>query len=103
MANTQSTLANIQKTTDITSSSEPKSQIELYPNPFSSSINIKVGNPDEILRITISDMMGKQVETIEHSAVSNLTSMGASLKPGTYVVQVYGVNWLKSFKVIKVN
>ncbi len=103
LANTQSTLANIQKTTDITSSSEPKSQIELYPNPFSSSINIKVGNPDEILRITISDMMGKQVETIEHSAVSNLTSMGASLKPGTYVVQVYGVNWLKSFKVIKVN
>jgi hypothetical protein len=103
LTNTQGALANIQKTTDITSANEPKSQIELYPNPFSSSFNLKVGNPDEIVRITISDLMGKQVETIEHSAVSNFMTMGTSLKPGMYVVQVYGENWVKSFKVIKKN
>jgi hypothetical protein len=62
-----------------------------------------VSNPDEILRITISDILGKQVETIEHSAVTNFITMGATLKPGMYVVQVYGVNWVKSFKVIKRN
>jgi len=27
--------------------------------------------------------------------------MGASLKPGMYVVKVYGINWSQSLKVVK--
>jgi hypothetical protein len=46
--------------------------------------------------------MGKRVEVIESPLTSDLRSMGASLKPGTYIIQVDGVNWLKTSKVVKI-
>jgi endoglucanase len=77
--------------------------IELYPNPFRSTISLKVNNPDNINRITVFDTMGHQVETVEHSAVKNLLHLGSFLKPDMYVVQVNEINWTKSFKVLKMN
>jgi hypothetical protein len=78
------------------------SALELYPNPFSSTFNLKAGNTDEILRISIFDMLGRQIETIEHSAIKSSLTIGSSLKSNIYIVQVYGLSWAKSFKVIKV-
>ena len=75
--------------------------IELYPNPFTSTISLKVNNPDDINRITVFDRLGHQVETVEHSAVKNLLHLCSLLKPDMYVVQVNKINWTKSFKVIK--
>jgi len=57
----------------------------------------------EVVRVTISDLTGKQVEVIERPSASGLMSMGASLKAGTYVVRVEGANWLKTSKIIKVD
>jgi endoglucanase len=76
--------------------------IEIYPNPFSSTFNLKVGYPGEILNISIFDMMGHLIETIEHSAIKSSLAIGASLKPNVYIVRVYGSSWTKSFKAIKV-
>ena len=75
--------------------------IELYPNPFKSTISLKTNNHDVINRVTVFDMMGHQVETIEHSAVKNLFDLGSLLKPNMYIVQINGINWTKSFKVLK--
>ncbi len=80
---------------------EQKFQITLHPNPFVSSFKLTIPNPDDILRIAIFDLVGRQVETIEHSAISNTMSVGASLKPGMYIVKIFGTNEVKSFKVIK--
>ena len=74
---------------------------ELYPNPFTSTIRLKIENPDDIDRISVFDMMGRQVETIEHSSINNSMDIGFPLKPNMYIVQVYGGNWTKSFKVLK--
>jgi hypothetical protein len=76
-------------------------EVLLHPNPFKSSFSMMVDKPEEIISISIFDVSGRQVETIGHSAVSNSMSLGASLKPGVYVVKVNGVNGVKSFKVIK--
>jgi len=76
---------------------------ELYPNPFTSTIKLKIENPDDIDRITVFDMMGRQVETIEHSVVNSSLFIGSSLKPSMYIVQVYGKDCTKSFKVLKNN
>ncbi|HEX6426568.1 MAG TPA: RICIN domain-containing protein [Niastella sp.] len=73
----------------------------LLPNPFKSSFNLKVSKPEEIISITIFDMLGRQVETIGRSAISNSVTMGASLKSGMYMVQVYGINGVTSYKVVK--
>jgi hypothetical protein len=80
---------------------ESKLQVQLNPNPFTSSLNLKVSRPEEVTSITIFDASGRRVQTIEHSAVSNTMSVGASLKSGIYVVKVNGVNGVKSFKVVK--
>jgi len=77
--------------------------IDLYPNPFKSTITLKVNHPDNINRITVFDMMGHRVETVEHAAIKNPMALGSLLKPDMYIVQVNEINWTKSFKVLKMN
>jgi aryl-phospho-beta-D-glucosidase BglC (GH1 family) len=77
--------------------------LKLYPNPFFSKINIQIDNPDKILRISIFDVMGNQLETLERSSLSKTITMGNTLKPDVYIVQIYGDNWTQSFKVVKMN
>jgi len=75
--------------------------LELFPNPFTSTFNLRVDNMDEIVSISIFDMLGKQVETIKYPANTGLTDLGSSLKPDMYIVQVNGEKWTKSFKIVK--
>lgn len=86
-----------------TATNATQSSLELYPNPFSSSFKLRGFKCGEILRISIFDVTGKQVEVINGSAGSNQVTVGASLKPGNYIVQVDCINMSKSFKVVKVN
>ena len=86
---------------EVALTNESKFQVQLNPNPFTSSLNLKVSRPEEVTSISIFDVSGRRVETIEHSAVSNTMSVGASLKPGLYLVRVNGVNSSQSFKVVK--
>lgn len=76
-------------------------QLLLYPNPFTTNFNLQGVNPGEIVRVSIFDVAGKRVKTIQISAGVNQVSMGAFLKPGTYVVQVDGINASRIFKVVK--
>lgn len=75
--------------------------INLYPNPFTSAINLKVNTADKIVGIKIFDATGNQVEKIEYPEAKSLLTLGSSLKPDAYIVDVYGENWNKTFKVIK--
>jgi hypothetical protein len=73
----------------------------IYPNPFTNSFNLEVSNPEEVLSVIIYDMLGNMVETFDNAVYLNEKSMGASLKSGMYVVQVYGSSRLQSFRIIK--
>ncbi len=75
--------------------------IEVYPNPFTTTLHFKIDHPNEIDRIAIYDLLGCQVEMIENSAINNSLIVGYALPPNIYVVCVYGTNWSKSFKVVK--
>lgn len=75
--------------------------LELYPNPFSSTIHLKIDDPNEIDGIKVFDMMGRQVEAIGHSAINSSVALGSSLNPNMYLVKVYGADWTKTFKVVK--
>jgi len=88
-------------TTEIATVEQVENQMSLYPNPFTSTFELKCDKPDEIVSIDVFDMMGKKVETIKGSAVSNSMTLGSSLSPNMYIVQVYGESWTKSFKIIK--
>lgn len=103
---TVTTLANgVQKltsgTTKIATTEQTENQVALYPNPFTATFELKFDKPEEIISIDVFDMTGKKVETIIGSAISNTMTLGSSLKPNMYIVQVHGTNWKKSFKIIK--
>lgn len=75
--------------------------VEFYPNPFTTTLNLKIENPYDIDHITVFDMMGRQVETIGHSPVNSLLAIGSSLNPSMYIVQITGKDWSKSFRIVK--
>jgi aryl-phospho-beta-D-glucosidase BglC (GH1 family) len=75
--------------------------MELYPNPFTSTITLKNGNTDEIRQISIFDMMGRQAETIKNPVITNSLSIGSSLSSGIYILMVSGINKTWSYKVVK--
>lgn len=91
--------AEAQVTSSVTSVNT--SGIELYPNPFTSAFNLKVESPDEIVGISVFDMMGRLVETIGRPSVNSSLALGSSLKPSIYIVQITGKDWSKSFKIVK--
>ena len=75
--------------------------IELYPNPFTSTISLKVTNPEDINRISVFNRTGHEVERVEHAAIKNSMDLCSLLKPDMYIVQVNETNWTRSFKVLK--
>jgi hypothetical protein len=88
-------------TTEIASVEKAENRMSAYPNPFTSTFEIKCDKPNEILSVDVFDMLGKNVETIKGSALSNSITIGSLLQPDMYIVQVNGEGWTKSFKVIK--
>ncbi len=80
---------------------EGNNEIHLFPNPFISEINMTIANPEQVEHIVVLDQLGRQVETIDHAAVKSIQVIGSSLKAGMYIIKVYGINKLQSFKVIK--
>jgi hypothetical protein len=60
-----------------------------------------IDNSDDIDHITVFDIMGRQVENIEHLTIKNSLTIGSSLQPNIYVVCVNGKNWSKTFMVVK--
>jgi hypothetical protein len=75
--------------------------IVLYPNPFSSAITLKVDEPNKINDISIFDMTGKLVESIQHSEITSSMSIGSSLKSNVYIVKVSAADGVKTFKIVK--
>ncbi|HLP04778.1 MAG TPA: glycoside hydrolase family 44 protein [Paludibacter sp.] len=89
--------------TDIQPGEDGSNNVLIYPTAFSTSFNVKIDKPGDIVNISIYDMMGKEVESVNSSSISEQMTMGMSLKPALYVVQVRGLDWKKSFKVFKRN
>jgi len=80
---------------------ERSSDVLLYPNPFTDVTNLTIDNPEQVTSIIVLDMLGKQVEIIDHTSVKNLQAIGSSLKAGMYVIQVCSAGKTQSFKVLK--
>ena len=78
-----------------------KNAMAVFPNPSASEFTLKVEKPDDVERIIVYDLMGKHIENIEHPFGKNSVTFGASLNPNIYVVQVYGADFAKSFRIVK--
>jgi aryl-phospho-beta-D-glucosidase BglC (GH1 family) len=78
-----------------------RGMINLFPNPFSSEINICLNKHDEIYKISVFNTMDARVETIEKSAFRNTMQIGTTLKNGIYIIKVYGTNGAEVYNIIK--
>jgi len=76
---------------------------QAYPNPFSSTFHLVVGDPASVDHIAIFDVSGRQVQFIGKSAVSSSMSLGGTLGTGEYIVKVFAGSGTQTFKVIKIN
>jgi aryl-phospho-beta-D-glucosidase BglC (GH1 family) len=86
--------------TDLEEADVQNNEILLFPNPFSSSFQLKIERPEQINRITVVDMLGNIVEIKEQGLTDSFT-LGSSLPAGLYSVQVHSASNTHSFKVIK--
>jgi len=75
--------------------------IKLFPNPFSSEINMTIAKLNKINKIAIYNIMGTRVETIDKPIIKNTMQIGSTLHHGIYIVKVYGNNGTEAFKIIK--
>jgi hypothetical protein len=75
-------------------------EVQFYPNPFISTINMKLNSPIE--QIQIYNLAGILIQTIFSEQKPNQTvEFGADLKRGMYLVKVVGSNSAKSYKIVK--
>ncbi|HVI44671.1 MAG TPA: cellulase family glycosylhydrolase [Chitinophaga sp.] len=88
--------------TTATIANSAATDLNVYPNPFTTAFAVKMDKLEKIERIAIIDASGKPVEIKVHPSASDLLSLGATLKTGTYVVEAKGRGWTKKCKVVKV-
>jgi hypothetical protein len=79
----------------------PSNGVLLFPNPFTSEINLRIDDPEQVTGVVVVDSMGRQMEVLHQAGIKNLQTIGASLNPGIYVVQVCSSNQKQSFKIVK--
>ena len=79
-------------------------KIQLYPNPFTDNASVIIsGKASETFQVTICDITGKVI--LEQSIVSNeKISIGQSIAPGVYVLNIKGNNneYKNSVKLVKI-
>ena len=81
---------------------ELKENVRVYPNPFSTGINIENSTSDPIKKITVLNLMGPEVKTMEFSEVVNAKIAVADLESGMYILNIHFENGeLTSQKILK--
>jgi len=75
-----------------------KSEIALYPNPFTSAITMQLGE-SKVKAIRVYNLNGALIQTI--LPVQQTMSFGNDLKAGVYLVKVSAEKKMDVFKIIK--
>jgi hypothetical protein len=62
--------------------------VALYPNPFNTTINLSLKNPELIHSIEITDNLGRTVYKLDKDAIANNMVIGEGLPKGTYYLSL---------------
>jgi hypothetical protein len=75
--------------------------VVLFPNPFVTSINLRIPNHELVNEIYIIDQMGRIVLTLDKGQISENIQFGTTLSPGMYIVKVVSEQSISTYKIIK--
>jgi hypothetical protein len=73
--------------------------IVIFPNPFQETINISIPNYINVKKITISNLSGRIMETIQPD--SETIRAGQNLPSGTYLVIIHSAKQNYAYKITK--
>src|SRR5437879_13269354 len=75
--------------------------VKVYPNPSISNFNLQTGGgTNEKIEIKVTDVLGHLVGNYKVTAGSSMT-MGDSLRPGIYIIQVKQGDTYKFYRAYK--
>jgi len=74
--------------------------IIVYPNPVNDKINI-TGVPQGIYKISIYDMSGKVINTLNKDVTSTIELNAQQLESGIYIIQLQNNGFIKNLRFVK--
>jgi hypothetical protein len=75
----------------------------VYPNPSSTAFNFEVESAlDDEISITLFDMTGKKINTVDHVFPYQIVNLGSELASGIYLAKVKQGDIVKTIKISKV-
>ena len=81
---------------------ELKSNLRIYPNPFTNSVSIENSNTKAMNRVEIIDLLGQKIKTIERYEMTSNEINVSSINPGMYILNVHFENGrMISQKIVK--
>ena len=93
----------LQFPTDVATISAAATSVNIYPNPATSTVNISLGNTDNIAGIDITDLTGRTVNQIAVSTgVLNYSLDVSGYVKGIYIVNCHGSNGQRIIKKLQV-
>lgn len=68
------------------------SKLSLYPNPFTSVTTLEIGDQFNVEKVTLLNVLGETVRTINRIQGNSITIESGDLSPGLYFLQVQAVD-----------
>lgn len=88
--------------TPMFSSTSDFTDVVVYPNPTTNTfqLSIKSSKSFQNIRVRIIDLQGRNLRTVSFNSNYN-TTFGDDLKPGVYMLEVFGPSKIKTIRVVK--
>ncbi len=77
------------------------SDIQIYPNPFKTSINIQFKDELQVDNVEVFDLMGKLVYNYDFSIKTNILTLGKELEDGSFVLKIKTDQGIKTAFITK--
>jgi hypothetical protein len=75
--------------------------IRIYPNPFTSTINIEIDGANSPIDIGIYSIQGQLIRTLNKTELNSISLDLSNLESGVYVVKVVGKDFTESRRIVK--
>jgi hypothetical protein len=80
---------------------EEETTIALYPNPFTTSMSIRISKPETVNEVLVIDALGTVVQKLSKGEISETIQIGSELNPGMYIVEFVTKQHTSAYKIIK--
>ncbi len=72
--------------TNSKSTNSRSTQTVVYPNPFTTSVSLKIANPESVSSVKVLDQQGKTIEVFKKGNISSTMEIGESYSAGLYFI-----------------